>query len=228
MSNKSVRWDYSHFSFAAPVAHFQCVLICYLYCTSIKAKGTFHPRNPWGLGVTAFPWTSLQCLICNASPTAPLHYVPFASYCLCIASARLVPFSLPPLPLSSPSSSPSLSLSSVRLVPISSSLAVSCCADRAGHGSVAAVVFEVKVVLGIGKEYAMSPARLRCGKKKKGGGIHQWEEIPSRRIPAQRFLSDTSSPPPSILVPCFFPPSPLFPMTPPSCLSCLFGLVSLH
>lgn len=110
-SNKSVRWNYSHFSFAATVAHFQCVLICYLYYTSIKAKGTFHARPPWG--VTAFPWTSLQCLICNASPTAPLHYVAFASYCLCIASARLVPFSLPPLPFFPLVIPPPLSLSPV-------------------------------------------------------------------------------------------------------------------
>lgn len=118
-----------------------------------------HPSCLWGLGVTAFPWTSLPCLICNASPSAtalccicivlPLH-------CLCKTATPPPPHPFPlsslallylfPFPLVIP-------LSSVRLVPISRGLAVSCCADRAGRArtwlsrSAAAVVFEVKVAV---------------------------------------------------------------------------------
>lgn len=52
-----------------------------------------------------------------------------------------------------------------------------------------------------GREHAMRQERLGCGKKKGwwegwkecgGGGVHDREEILSRRIPAQHFLSSAS------------------------------------
>lgn len=116
--------------------------LCYLYVSFARAL-TVHfihasptsPRlpasPPLGFREAAFPWTSLHRLIRNASllpspiPHPPLHYVAFASYCLCIASARLVlllllllqppPFFFPLRPLHL--------CSGVGSVPIASSLA---------------------------------------------------------------------------------------------------------
>lgn len=133
------------------------------YISSQAPMGTWSNSLP--LDVLAM--SHLQCFphcttaLCCICIILPLH-------CLCKTCPLFATPSSSFFPLVIPTSL-SLSLSSVRLVPISSSLAVSCCAERAGHGSVAAVVFEVKVVLGIGKEYAMSPVRLRCGKKKRRG-----------------------------------------------------------
>lgn len=107
--------------------------LCYLY-DGFAGALTIHfihapPFYPVGFREAAFPWTSLHRLICNAPPpipllrtppTPPLHYVAFASYCLCIASARLVLHPQPPLYFSL---CPLHLCSSVGSMPIFSSLA---------------------------------------------------------------------------------------------------------
>lgn len=125
LSNKSVVWDWTlklytfSLSVAATVAHFHCLLICYLYCTSIKVKGAFQASSllPMGAWSSSLPLDVLAPrLICNAFRPAPLHYVAFASYCLCIASARLAPFFTLPS-IHPPTSSPFSSLALLNLHP---------------------------------------------------------------------------------------------------------------
>lgn len=170
---------------------------------------------PWGT------WTSGPSLPSDVlakshlqppPPPALLHYVAFASYCLCIASARPAPlffcyrlFLLFPPPSSS----------CVSLVALGrghgSDAVVQPGQDGARDRSAAAAAFGVKVVLRLRKKYAMSPAN-------RSGG----EYISGRKSPAGGSRDTSPPPPPPISCTVSPPPIPL-----PSRLSRLFGLVSL-
>lgn len=100
-------------SSAATVAHFHFALICNLSRMSVKVKGALSASSLVPVtGSEQQPPLGRPCPVSSAMPPpAPLHYVAFASYCLCIASARSASISPPITPLfTCPSTSPSLSL----------------------------------------------------------------------------------------------------------------------
>ena len=158
--------------------HFNCKLICNLYSVSIKVKSEFqaYPRRRWRGARSKQPSLGRPCPVSSAMPPpAPLHYVAFASYCLCIASARLAPV-LFPVFFSCP-------FFFIHLLLLSRHPSLQCQvgANQRGLGSellcrrgrtwlsrsaaaaaaaAAVVVFEVKVVVDIGREYAMSPGKI--------------------------------------------------------------------
>lgn len=189
MSNRSVRRDLAHFSFAACCCTFP--ITRYLNYASIKAKGAFQassrgtPMGTWtsSLALDVLAQSHLQCFCPHHRIMLHLHHIASA-----LPLQGLSPFFCYPLFLIFPPRHPPLSC--VRLVAVGRGMAVSCCADGAARGSgrsAAAAVFDAKVVLGIGKECAMSPARLRWEKKRRRRGNTSVGGNPQQEDPSSAF-----------------------------------------